>query len=201
MTKQLRLAVLLSGTGRSLQNLIDQCRDGRLSAQIVAVISNKSDALGLHRARAANIPAHVVTKKDHPGELFSQRIFELSRAAQVDLVCLAGFLQLLTIPSDFDGRVLNIHPALLPKFGGHGMYGHHVHEAVLAAGETISGCTVHIANNEYDRGPIVLQRQVPILAGDTAETLAARVFAAECEALPDAIALVAGANHWSTNAR
>lgn len=179
----MRIAVLLSGGGRSLQNLIDQ----ELPARIVLVISNKADAYGLERARNSSIPAHVVSKKDHPGEQFSQRIFELCREAKVDLVCLAGFLQLLTIPDDFAGKVLNIHPALLPKFGGHGMYGHHVHEAVLAAGETVSGCTVHIATNEYDRGPIILQKQVPVLPGDTADTLAARVFAAECEAYPEAI--------------
>jgi formyltetrahydrofolate-dependent phosphoribosylglycinamide formyltransferase len=183
----MRIAVLLSGNGRSLQNLIDRSRAGRLAAQIVLVISNKADAFGLRRARTAGISTHVVTKKENPGERFSQRIFGLCRDAEVKLVCLAGFLQLLTIPDDFAGRVLNIHPALLPKFGGHGMFGHHVHEAVLAAGETVSGCTVHIANNEYDRGPIILQKQVLVLLDDTAETLAARVFEAECEAYPEAI--------------
>ncbi len=183
----MHIAVLLSGSGRSLQNLID--RD--IPAKIVLVISDKSDAIGLERALQAGIPTHVVTRKEHTGEQFSQRIFALVRAAKVDLVCLAGFLQLLTIPEDFAGRVLNIHPALLPKFGGHGMYGHHVHEAVLAAGENTSGCTVHIATNEYDRGPILVQKEVLVLPDDTADTLAARVFEAECEAYPEAIKLMA----------
>jgi phosphoribosylglycinamide formyltransferase 1 len=187
----LRIAVLLSGTGRSLQNLIDRCRSGDLPAQLALAISNKADAYGLERARQAGIPTHVVAKKEYPGEQFSKRIFALCREAKVDLVCLAGFLQLLTIPDDFAGRVMNIHPALLPKFGGHGMYGHHVHEAVLAASETISGCTVHIATNEYDRGPILVQKPVPVLPGDTADTLAARVFEAECDAYPEAIKLFA----------
>ena len=193
----MRIAVLLSGSGRSLQNLIDRCRAGELPASIVLAISNKADAYGLERARQAGIPTHVVAKKDHPGEQFSQRIFELCREAKVDLVCLAGFLQLLTIPDEFAGRVLNIHPALLPKFGGHGMYGHHVHEAVLAAGEPVSGCTVHVATNEYDRGPILVQKQVPVLPDDTADTLAARVFEAECEAYPEAIKLMAARQYPS----
>ncbi len=185
----MRIAVLLSGSGRSLQNLID--RSGDLPATIALAISNKADAAGLERARQAGISTHVVNKKHHPGEQFSQRIFYLVRDANVDLVCLAGFLQLLTIPDDFAGRVLNIHPALLPKFGGHGMYGHHVHEAVLAAGEKISGCTVHIATNEYDRGPILVQKQVPVLPDDSPDSLAARVFEAECEAYPEAIRMMA----------
>jgi phosphoribosylglycinamide formyltransferase-1 len=187
----LRIAVLLSGSGRSLQNLIDRRRAGEVPAQIVLAISNKADAFGLDRARQAGIATYVVAKKDHPGEQFSQRIFELCREAEVDLVCLAGFLQLLNISDDFVDRVLNIHPALLPKFGGHGMYGHHVHEAVLAAGEKVSGCTVHLATNEYDRGPILVQKQVPVLPGDTADMLASRVFEAECEAYPEAIRLMA----------
>ena len=111
--------------------------------------------------------------------------------AGADLVCLAGFLQLVLIPDDFAGRVLNIHPSLIPAFCGKGYHGRAVHEAVLAAGVKITGCTVHFADNEYDRGPIVLQRTVPVLDDDTADTLAARVFAAECEAYPEAIGLFA----------
>ena len=111
------------------------------------------------------------------------------RAAKVDLVCLAGFLQLIEVPDDYAGRVMNIHPSLIPAFCGHGYYGHHVHEAVLAYGAKITGCTVHFADNQYDHGPIVLQRAVPVLDDDTPETLAARVFAAECEAYPEAIRL------------
>jgi len=187
MPDALRLAVLLSGTGRTLQNLIDKISNGELAATIVLVISNKDDAYGLTRAEAAGIPTAIVTKKDFPGPAFSERIFTLIRKSRADLVCMAGFLQLLHIPEDFTGRVLNIHPALLPDFGGQGMYGHHVHEAVLKSGAKESGCTVHIADNEYDRGTIFVQKRVPVLEGDTPETLAERVFAAECEAYPEAI--------------
>jgi phosphoribosylglycinamide formyltransferase 1 len=109
----------------------------------------------------------------------------------VELVVMAGFLSLWPIPPQFAGRVINIHPALLPAFGGHGMFGHHVHEAVLATGCKVSGCTVHFVTNEYDQGPIILQRCAPVLEGDTADTLAARIFEQECQALPDAIRLFA----------
>jgi folate-dependent phosphoribosylglycinamide formyltransferase PurN len=109
----------------------------------------------------------------------------------IDLIVMAGLLQKYLFPERFKGRVLNIHPGLLPRYGGLGMYGHHVHEAVLAAGDTESGLTVHIADDEYDHGPIVLQRKVPVLPGDTPETLAERVFEAECEAYPEAVRLMA----------
>src|SRR5262249_1110183 len=122
---------------------------------------------------------------------FGRRIFDLVRQSGADLVCMAGFLQLLPIPDDFRGRVMNIHPALLPAFGGKGMCGRRVHEAVLSAGEKGSGCTVHFAGREYDHGPIIVQRTVPVLEGDTPETLAARVFEQECEAYPEAIRMVA----------
>jgi formyltetrahydrofolate-dependent phosphoribosylglycinamide formyltransferase len=188
----IRLAVLLSGSGTTLQNLIDRIADGRLSAQIGLVVSSKSDAAGLERARRAGIATVVVERTQCPSaEEFSRRIFEAVRATQAELVCLAGFLQLLPIPDDFRNRVLNIHPALIPAFCGKGFYGHHVHEAALAYGVKVSGCTVHFADNEYDHGPIVLQRTVPVHDDDTPETLAARVFAQECEAYPEAIRLFA----------
>lgn len=187
-----RLAVLLSGSGTTLQNLLDRIADGRLDAEVVQVVSSKVDAFGLDRARRANIPAVAVERKSCASrEEFSARIFEPCRAARADLVCLAGFLQLALIPEDFTGRVMNIHPALIPAFCGKGFHGHHVHEAVLEAGVKLTGCTVHFADNEYDRGPIILQRAVPVLDDDTPETLAARVFAQECEAYPEAIQLFA----------
>jgi formyltetrahydrofolate-dependent phosphoribosylglycinamide formyltransferase len=188
----IRLAVLLSGSGTTLQNLIERSNAGRLSAQIVHVISSKADAFGLERARQAGIPATTVERKKctSPAE-FSRRIFDTVRTAQAELVCLAGFLQLLPIPDDFLGRVLNIHPALIPAFCGKGYYGHHVHEAALAYGVKVSGCTVHFADNEYDHGPIVLQRIVPVCDDDTPDRLAARVFEQECEAYPEAIRLFA----------
>jgi formyltetrahydrofolate-dependent phosphoribosylglycinamide formyltransferase len=189
---EIRLAVLLSGGGTTLQNLIDRIAVGGLSARIVLVLSNHTDAYGLVRAQGAGIPATVVDRKDcKSSEEFSQRIFEQIRQTKADLVCLAGFLQLLAIPDDFLGRVLNIHPALIPAFCGKGFYGHHVHEAALSYGVKVSGCTVHFADNVYDHGPIVLQRTVPVLEDDTPETLAARVFEQECEAYPQAIRLFA----------
>jgi phosphoribosylglycinamide formyltransferase-1 len=191
-SETIRLAVLLSGTGRTLQNLLDRCADGRLPARVVLVISNKPDALGLTRAERAGVPTAVVSRKQFADrEAFSATVFDHCRRAGADLVCMAGFLQLLRIPDDFAHRVVNIHPALLPAFGGPGMYGHHVHEAVLASGAKVSGCTVHFADNEYDHGPIILQRAVEVRDDDTADTLAERVFAAECEAYPEAIRLFA----------
>ena len=188
----IRIVVLLSGGGTTLQNLIDRIADGGLAARIVQVISDQPTAYGLTRARAANLPTAVVSRKECASrEEFGRRIFDLVRQSGADLVCMAGFLQLLPIPDDFRGRVMNIHPALLPEFGGNGMYGRRVHQAVLAAGSKTSGCTVHFADNEYDHGPIIFQRTVPVIDGDTPETLAARVFEQECEAYPEAIKLFA----------
>ena len=181
----MRLVVLASGGGTTLQNLLDQTADGRLAARVVGVVSSKADAFAVERAASAGVPCVVVPKK--PSEDFSARVFAAVRAFQPDLVCLAGWLHLLQIPPDFRRRVLNIHPALLPAFGGPGMYGRHVHQAVLASGATVSGCTVHFADDSYDTGPILLQATIPVLEEDTPETLAARVFAAECEAYPAAI--------------
>lgn len=188
----IRLAVLLSAGGTTLQNLIDRSADGRLRARIVRVISSHADVYGLERARRASLPTSVVTRKEAGSrDEFSRRIFDLCRLDQADLVCLAGFLQLITVPEDFKDRVMNIHPSLIPAFCGKGFYGHHVHEAALAYGVKVSGCTVHFADNEYDHGPIILQRAVPVMQGDTADALAARVFEQECEAFPEAIRLFA----------
>jgi formyltetrahydrofolate-dependent phosphoribosylglycinamide formyltransferase len=191
-TQPLRLAVLLSRAGTSLQSLLDRSADGRLNAQVVAVISNNANAFGLERARRAKIPALAVPPKE-AGSLaeFSRRIFAHCREARAELVCLAGFLQLIEVPDDFLGRVMNIHPALIPAFSGKGYYGHRVHEAVLECGVKVSGCTVHFADNQYDHGPIILQRTVPVLDDDTPTSVAARVFALECEAYPEAIRLFA----------
>lgn len=188
----IRLAVLLSGGGTTLQNLLDRIAAGRLRAQVVAVVSSSADAFGLERARRAGIPAAAVSRKEAGSrEEFSRRLFDQCRQAGADLVCLAGFLQLIQVPDDFLGRVMNIHPSLIPAFCGKGYYGHHVHEAVLAYGAKVSGCTVHFADNEYDHGPIILQRPVPVFDDDTPDTLAARVFEAECDAYPEAIRLFA----------
>ena len=188
----LRLAALASAGGTTLQNFLDRIADGRLCAEIAIVVSNNADAFALERARRAGIPTAAVSRKEAGSrEEFSRRIFDQCRSARADLVCMAGFLQLIQVPDDFLGRVMNIHPALIPAFCGKGYYGHHVHEAVLAYGAKISGCTVHFADNEYDHGPIILQRAVPVLDDDTPDSLADRVFAQECEAYPEAIRLFA----------
>lgn len=178
-----KLAVLISAGGTTLQNLIDRIADGRLTADIGLVVSSNPAAFGVIRAQRANLPVQVV----RPGEHFSARVFAAVRAIQPDWVLLAGWLKLLTIPDDFTHRVLNVHPSLLPSFGGRGMYGRHVQEAVLQAGVKLTGCTVHFADNTYDTGPILVQKAVPVRDDDTPETLAARVYAAECEAYPEAI--------------
>jgi phosphoribosylglycinamide formyltransferase 1 len=184
--------VFVSGGGTTLQNFLDRSADGRLAAEVAVVAASSADAYGLKRARSALVPAHVVSRKEAGSTAeFSRRLFALCRDAQAELVCLAGFLQLLEIPEDFLGRVMNIHPALIPAFCGKGYYGHHVHEAALARGVKVSGCTVHFVDNVYDHGPIILQRVVPVRDDDTAESLGRRVFEQECEAYPEAIRLFA----------
>lgn len=187
----LKVAVLLSGNGTTLQNLLDRSAAGTLPVRFVLVVSNNPGAYGLERAKSANIPTEVVPRRGVSREEFSLRTFAACRSAGADLVLLAGFMQLILIPDDYLGRVMNIHPALIPAFCGQGFYGHHVHEGVIAYGAKISGCTVHFADNQYDHGPIILQKAVPVLDDDTADTLAARVFEAECEAYPEAIRLFA----------
>lgn len=191
----LKLGVLVSGGGTTLENLVRRIADGRLSgAQIVLVISSRGAVRGVEIARAAGLPLEVIRRQDYASErTFSTAITEALDRAAVDLVVMGGFLCFWRLPPHYDGRVLNIHPALLPRFGGQGMHGERVHEAVLAAGETESGCTVHVADNQYDHGPIVAQRRVPVLPGDTPETLARRVGDAERELYPDVIQHVADA--------
>lgn len=188
--RKLRIAVLLSGSGRTLKNLLDRAAAGTLAIEIPIVISSRRAVRGVDIARAAGIETHVVTRRDapSPGEL-SARVKELLAPHDIDLICLAGYLSMLEVLPEWRGKILNIHPSLLPLFGGRGMYGHHVHEAVLASGMRVSGCSVHIVNEEYDAGPIVAQRCVPVLPGDTVESLAARVFDAECKLYPEALQL------------
>lgn len=185
-----RLVVLLSGSGSTLQNLLDRCADGRLAAEVVGVVSSRADVFGVERARRAGVPVVIAEKAGR-----SETAFAAARNWAADLVVCAGWIHLLNVPPDFRGRVLNVHPSLLPKFGGKGMYGRHVHEAVLAAGETESGCTVHLVDDTYDTGPLVLQRRVPVLPGDTPEMLAERVQAAEREALPEGIEMLLKRSH------
>lgn len=188
---KLRLGVLLSGGGRTLANLLRHIGEGRLGAQVAVVVASRP-CKGVEIAAEAKIPVHVVARKEIADDReYAGRITALLDAAAVDLVVMAGFLSLWPIPPAYEDRVINIHPALLPSFGGKGMFGHHVHEAVLRQGCKISGCTVHFVTNEYDQGPIILQRCAPVLEGDTPDDLAARVFEQECIALPEAIRLYA----------
>jgi len=186
--KAIRLGVLISGGGRTMTNILDCIQQGRLAAEIAVVISSRSTVAGVGRARNAGLPVRVVRTKDYPDvDAFSGRIEEELTAARVDLVVQGGWLCLWKIPPQYENRVMNIHPALLPCFGGKGMWGHHVHEAVLAAGCKVSGCTVHFCTNEYDKGPIIIQRVCPVEDDDTPDTLADRVFEQECIAYPQAI--------------
>jgi formyltetrahydrofolate-dependent phosphoribosylglycinamide formyltransferase len=190
--KPIRLGVLISGGGTTLMNILEYIKQGRLNAEVALVISSRSTVAGVERAKDARLNVEVIRKKDYPDiDAFSSRIEEELVAANVDLVVQGGWLCLWKIPPRYENRVMNIHPALLPSFGGQGMWGHHVHESVLAAGCKISGCTVHFCTNEYDKGPIIVQRACEVKAGDTPDTLAARVFEQECVAFPKAIALFA----------
>ncbi len=192
MSGPLPIAVLISGGGTTLRNLIERIDAGSLPVDIRLVISSSASAKGLEFAKAAGIKAYVIERKNSLDESeFSSAIFGLCRAAGARYVVMGGFLKHVLIPPDFQNRVLNIHPALLPKFGGKGMYGLNVHAAVIAAGEKQSGCTVHFVDNEYDHGPPIHQRRVEVLTGDTPETLQARVFAAECEAYPAVLSQLA----------
>ncbi len=185
--KPLRLAVLISGGGSTLTNLLDSIAAGQLEASVELVIaSRKCD--GVAKSAARGHSCEIVSPKQFPSiTAFSDAIFLRCRQARIDLVILGGFLSRIEVPADFEGRVMNIHPSLIPAFCGHGMYGHHVHEAVIARGCKVSGCTVHLVDNEYDHGPILVQKTVPVLDGDDADSLAKRVFEAECAAYPEAI--------------
>ncbi|MHC4482176.1 MAG: phosphoribosylglycinamide formyltransferase [Planctomycetota bacterium] len=188
--KPVRLGVLISGGGTTLMNILDYIKKGRLNAEVTVVISSRSTAAGVEKAKTAGLDVKIIRKKDYPEiDKFSKRIEEDLIAANVDLVVQGGWLCLWKIPDRYGNRVMNIHPALLPSFGGQGMWGHYVHEAVLAAGCKVSGCTVHFCTNEYDKGPIIVQRCCQVKDDDSAETLAARVFEQECIAYPQAIKL------------
>jgi len=188
----LPIAVLISGGGTTLRNILQKIAAGDLNAVVKLVISSNPSAGGLRFAAEASIPALVLRYKDFPTpEAYREAVFQPCREAGVQLVVMGGFLKHVLIPPDFEHRVMNIHPGLIPAFCGQGFYGHHVHQAALDYGVKLSGCTVHFADNQYDHGPIILQRTVPVLDDDTPETLAARIFEQECEAYPEAIRLFA----------
>ena len=184
-----KIGVLISGSGSNLQEIIDACNEKRINAEVAVVISNRQNAYGLERALKSSIPAVYIDPKK---EDFNKKVIEILEKYKVELVCLAGFL--LKISEEFvkkyRGKILNIHPALLPKYGGAGMYGVHVHDAVLKAKEKVSGCTVHIVDEEYDKGTIILQKKVKVLKSDTPEILQKRVLEQEHIAYPEAIKIV-----------
>jgi formyltetrahydrofolate-dependent phosphoribosylglycinamide formyltransferase len=186
-----RLAVLLSGGGTTFQNFLDKIASGELDAGVEVVLSSRADARGLERARAAGIPTEIVEsrkyKRDWPR--FSDEVTARLDRYDFDLITLAGFMCFYVIPDKYLGRVMNIHPALIPAFCGEGLYGHRVHEAAIERGVKVSGCTVHFSDNLYDHGPIIVQRTVPVTADDTPDTIAERVFREECIAYPEAIRL------------
>jgi len=185
-----RIAVLISGGGTTLQNLIERIADRTLPVEIAVVISSRADAFGLERARRTDIPALTVARKAHASvDDFNDALHAALQPYAVDLVVLAGFLSLFQPRARYKGRVMNIHPALIPAFCGSGFYGNKVHQAVIDSGVRLSGCTVHFADDQYDHGPIILQDTVPVLDDDTAETLAERVHALERELYPQAIRL------------
>lgn len=188
----LRVAVLLSGNGSTLQNIIDQSASGALDVEVVAVLSSREGVFGLERAREAGVSAITVARKsfDTP-EAFSETVWRELAPYNVELVVLAGFMSLLEVPVEFANRIMNVHPALIPSFCGKGMYGSRVHQAVLDYGAKITGVTVHFVDNEYDNGPIILQSVIPVLESDTAESLAERVQAEERAVYPQAIQLFA----------
>lgn len=187
----LRLAVLLSGSGTTLQNLIDHCGDGTLDASVVSVIASRSSAYGLERARNHGIPALAITAKDYPdAEGRNAAVWEEVRKSKADLVVLAGYMSLVTVPPDYVNKIVNVHPALIPAFCGHGMYGHHVHEAVIAYGAKITGATVHFVDDAYDHGPIIMQESTPVHDDDTPDSLAERVQALERKLYPKAIQMI-----------
>jgi len=186
------IAVLISGGGTTLENLIKRVGAGDLNVRIQLVVSSSSSADGIRFAEEANIRTAVIKRRDYESQDgFSNAIFSQCRQADVKFVVMGGFLRRVTIPDDFVNRVLIIHPSLIPSFCGQGFYGHHVHEAVLDYGVKLSGCTVHFVDNQYDHGPVILQKVVQVYDDDTPKTLASRVFEAECEAYPEALKLIA----------
>jgi len=194
-----RLAVLLSGGGRTLENLLAASADGRLPADVVAVVSSRPDVRGVEVAIGVGLPIAVVERPAFPdAATFSHAIYGWLAPHAPDLIVLAGFLKRLDVPAEWAGRILNIHPGLLSMglAAGHGFYGERVHAAVLASGATETGAAVHVVDDEYDHGPTVLERRVPVEPGDTPESLAARVFAAECLLYPEAIAAYLHDNPW-----
>ena len=191
-SRHLRLAVLISGGGRTLKNFLELAAAGELPVEVCLVISSSPTAGGIAHAQAAQVACEILCREDFQSPAsYGEAIFAACREALVDYVAMAGFLKLVAIPDDFAGRVLNIHPSLIPAFCGKGMYGDRVHQAVLDAGVKLTGVTVHYVDNQYDHGPIIWQQSLPVLAEDTVDSLGARVFELEKEAYPRVLQLLA----------
>ena len=187
-----RIAVLCSGGGTNLQALIDAVHAGRIDGEIVLVLANASKAYALERARQNGIEAVFVSKKNAGSvEAYNDQLLSHLQRVNAGLVVLAGYLPIVgeQIVRAYEHRIINIHPALIPSFCGVGMYGHHVHEAVIRAGVKLSGATTHFVDEQVDHGGIIMQRSVPVLEGDDADTLAARVLTVEHQILPESVAL------------
>ncbi len=186
--RKARVAVLLSGSGRTLANFLERIAAGDLPLDIAAVVSSRPGVRGVDIARAAGIPCRVFKRRDYGSVAeHNAAINGWLGEFEVEMVVLAGYLCFYIPPEGFTGPVVNIHPALLPKYGGKGFYGDRVHRAVLEAGDEVSGCTVHLVSDRYDEGHILGQKQVPVLPDDDVHRLADRVFAAECELYPEVL--------------
>ena len=183
------LALFLSGSGGNALNLLTACRENRVPGRVRNAVSSNPAAMGNARLRREGLPVDVVERKAFASdEAFSAACYDTLLDSDIEVICLCGWLKKLHVPPEWEGRILNIHPGLLPRFGGPGMYGRRVHEAVLAAGERESGCTVHLVDGEYDHGRILAQARVPVLPEDTPESLQARVYAEEMRLYPEALA-------------
>jgi len=194
--KPIHIAVMVSGQGRgsNMQAIIDACASGKINGEVALVLGVKDDAPAIERARSQDIPTLAISPKAYETtEAYDAAVFDALAAANIDLICLAGYMRVLgqNIVDHWRDRIMNVHPALVPSFCGKGMYGHHVHEAVIARGVKFTGVTVHLVDEEYDAGPIILQRVVPVDEDDTADTIAARVLIEEHRTYTDAIALFA----------
>ena len=191
-TKALRIGVLLSGEGTSLENLFERIEAGEVPARVAVVISSKEGVGGLRRAERRGVPAVAIPRKRHRDQAeFNDLIHAELEKHGVEFVALLGFLSVFELRGKYEGRTINVHPALIPAFSGKGFYGHKVYDAVFEKGVKVTGATVHFADEEYDHGPIILQEAVPVLEDDTVETLSARVQAAERRLVPEAIRLFA----------
>ena len=193
--RPLRLAVLASGQGTNLQNVLQKISSGELTGvEVALVVSNNSTSGAMSVAEGAGIPvAHVSAVRQGGQQSADSELLRVLKAHSIDLIVLAGYMKKIPaeVIGEFSGRIINVHPALLPKFGGVGMYGIKVHEAVIGAGESESGATAHLVTNEYDEGPIILQQQCEVLPDDTPETLSQRVREVEFDLLPRAIQIIA----------